>query len=57
MPWTATTHRVIFYTQPILDSIEPLEVDVGRIASVYLTASDDSEFFDPVSVDKLSAEE
>jgi len=30
--------------------VDPIEVDVGRIVAVYVTASDDSEFFDPVSV-------
>ena len=50
-PWTTSIHRTIFYAQPVVESIEPTEVDVGRITSVYLVAAEDSEFFDPVSVD------
>ena len=50
-PWTASIHRMIFYSQPVVETVEPSEIDVGRITSVYLVAAEDSEFFDPVSVD------
>lgn len=56
-PWTATIHRVIYYTQPVLASIDPEEVEVGRVASVMVTAAEDSEFFDPVSVDPSAMED
>lgn len=48
-PWTVTTHRMVFYSQPVIAAIEPEEVDVGRVISVYLTSTDDSDFFDPIS--------
>ena len=56
-PWTGTTHRMIFYNQPVVEAVVPLEVDVGRIITVTLTASDDTEFFDPVSVQPLPDED
>jgi hypothetical protein len=55
-PWTATTHRIIFYNQPVVEAIDPIEVDVGRIVAVTLTSSDETEFFDPVSVQPLPSE-
>jgi len=49
-PWTSTFHKFRFYDQPIIDKVEPVEVDVGRIVEVYVTAAEDSEFFDPLPV-------
>jgi hypothetical protein len=37
--------------------VDPVEVDVGRIVAVYVTASDDSEFFDPNAMIDSSNEE
>lgn len=49
-PWTSTYHKFRFYEQPIIDKVEPAEVDVGRLEEVFVTAADDSEFFDPLPV-------
>jgi len=56
-PWTASPIRAIFYDQPSIQAVDPVEVDVGRITQVFVTASDDSEFFDPVSVDASAGED
>ena len=45
-PWTASLHRVVYYTQPVVESTIPEEVDVGRIESVYLLAADGSDFLE-----------
>lgn len=34
--------------------MEPAEVEVGRIAEVYVTVAEDSEFFDPMPVAPIS---
>jgi hypothetical protein len=49
-PWTSTFHKFRFYEQPVIEKIEPDEVEVGRIVEVYVTAAEDSEFFDPLPV-------
>jgi len=49
-PWTSTFHKFRFYEQPVVEKIEPDEVEVGRIVEVYVTAAEDSEFFDPLPV-------
>jgi len=53
-PWTSTSHKFRFYEQPVIEKVEPEEVEVGRIAEVYVTAADDSEFFDPMPLAPLS---
>lgn len=47
-PWTQTSQKFRFYDQPAYDQVTPLEVDVGRVAEVYITAAEDSEFFEPM---------
>jgi len=37
--------------------VEPEEVEVGRIAEVYVTVAEDSEFFDPMPVAPISMNE
>lgn len=49
-PWTSTFHKFRFYEQPVVEKVEPDEVEVGRIVEVYVTAAEDSEFFDPLPV-------
>lgn len=56
-PWTSTSHKFRFYEEPLIASVEPAEVDVGRIAEVYVTAADDSEFFEPMPLTPLSSTE
>lgn len=48
---------MVFYSQPDVESITPIEVDVGRIATVTLLSTDDTEFFDPISVDSLPSDD
>jgi hypothetical protein len=54
VPWTASTHRFLVYTQPIVETSDLEEVAVGRIATVYVSSSEDTDFFDPVSVPSLA---
>lgn len=56
-PWTSTSHKFRFYEQPQVGKVEPNEVEVGRIAEVYVTATDDSEFFDPMPLASLAKSE
>mmetsp|Transcript_9900 Transcript_9900/g.16638 ORF Transcript_9900/g.16638 Transcript_9900/m.16638 type:complete len:203 (-) Transcript_9900:105-713(-) len=48
-PWTKSTHRIRFYEQPIIERIQPTEIDVGKIDEVYVFAAEDSEFFEPMA--------
>lgn len=45
-PWTETTHRFRFYQPPMLVRAEPDEIEVGRMAEVYVFADDNSEFWE-----------
>ena len=53
-PWTETSHKFRFYNQPQLMRAEPGEVEVGTIQEVLVYADENSEFFDPMPVAKLS---
>lgn len=45
-PWTESTHRFRFYSPPSLVRAEPEEIEVGKMAEVYIFADDNSEFFE-----------
>lgn len=45
-PWTETVHRFRYYTQPILVRADPDEIEVGKMAEVYVFADENSEFFE-----------
>jgi hypothetical protein len=47
-PWTETVHRFRFYNQPKILRADPDEVQVGKMAEIYLMADEASEFFEPV---------
>lgn len=49
-PWTKTSHIFRFYDQPILASAHPEQLEIGRIAEVYIKAAEGSEFFEPMSL-------
>ena len=53
-PWTSTSHKFRFYEQPVIEKVDPEEVEVGRITEVYVTAADDSEFSDPMPLTPLA---
>ena len=53
-PWTSTSHKFRFYEQPVIERVDPEEVEVGRITEVYVTAADDSEFSDPMPLTPLA---
>lgn len=53
-PWTRTPHRFRFYEQPTLAKIDPDELEVGRIAEVYITTAEGSEFFEPMPLSPAS---
>jgi len=55
-PWTETSHKFRFYDHPVLIRAEPTEVEVGTIQEVLVFADENSEFFEPVPVNKLSSE-
>ena len=56
-PWTETYHKFRIYDQPVLLSSDPSEVDVGTIQEVLVYADENSQFFDPVPVNRPSDNE
>ena len=51
-PWTESVHRFRFYAPPMLIRAEPDEVEVGKMAEVYVIADDNSEFWEPIPTGK-----
>jgi hypothetical protein len=47
-PWTFSSHKFRFYNQPKIGSIDTEEVNVGTVKTVYISVTDESEFFDPM---------
>lgn len=47
-PWTEDLNRFRFYKHPGIVSAEPEEIKIGRIVEVYLTATEDTSFFEPI---------
>ena len=45
-PWTESTHRFRYYQPPKLVRAEPDEIEVGKMAEVYIFADEDSEFWE-----------
>ena len=45
-PWTESTHRFRYYAPPVLVRAEPDEIEVGKMAEVYVFADDNSEFWE-----------
>lgn len=56
-PWTESSHKFRFYEQPVLVRCDPCEVEVGTIQEVLVWADDNTEFFEPVPVNKPSEAE
>ena len=56
-PWTETSHKFRLYDQPVLIRSDPMEVEVGTITEVLVWADENSEFFDPVPLNKPSESE
>mmetsp|Transcript_30094 Transcript_30094/g.45979 ORF Transcript_30094/g.45979 Transcript_30094/m.45979 type:complete len:139 (-) Transcript_30094:405-821(-) len=56
-PWTSTSHKVRFYEQPVLEKAEPIEIEVGRIVEVFITATEESEFFEPMPLSPIPQSE
>lgn len=51
-PWTETSHKFRFYDQPVLIKCDPCEVDVGTMTEVLVWADENTEFFEPVPINK-----
>jgi len=51
-PWTDTSHKFRFYEQPLVVRSDPAEVEVGTISEVLVWADENSEFFDPVVLNR-----
>ena len=45
-PWTESTHRFRYYEPPKLVRAEPDEIEVGKMAEVYIFADENSEFWE-----------
>ena len=45
-PWTESTHRFRYYDPPKLVRADPDEIEVGKMAEVYIFADDNSEFWE-----------
>ena len=45
-PWTMSTHRFRFYQSPYIVRADPDEIDVGRMAEVYIFADENTEFWE-----------
>lgn len=51
-PWTQDLNRFSFYVQPKIAYATPSEVEIGKMSEIYLTADDDSLFFEPTPTHK-----
>jgi len=47
-PWTESVHRFRFYNPPVIIRADPEEVEVGKMAEVYVFADENSEFWEPI---------
>lgn len=56
-PWTKSIHRVLYYNQPTIATVEPEEVEVGAVATVYLSTTEDTEVLDPPTGSAPSAKD
>jgi hypothetical protein len=45
-PWTNTAHKFKFYTQPVVESINPSEAQVREILDVYVHSKKPTEFME-----------
>jgi hypothetical protein len=54
-PWTETVHRFRFYQEPKLITVWPEETAIDRMAEIYVTSSEDSEFWEPIPTSKGNA--
>lgn len=50
-PWTQSAHRFRFYKQPIIKYCNPDHSEIGHIQEVYVYASEDSEFIQPIPIE------
>lgn len=53
-PWTESVHRFRFYQSPLIVRADPDEVEVGKMAEVYVFADDNSEFWEPIPTQRGS---
>lgn len=53
-PWTESITRFRFYAPPVLVRADPDEVEVGKMAEIYVFADDNSEFWEPIPTSKGS---
>ena len=48
-PWTQSSHKFRFYAQPKLQATDVEEVNIGNLLPVYITATEDDEFDEPMT--------
>ena len=51
-PWTESIHRYRFYGLPIIIRADPDEVEVGKMAEVFVFADEKSELWEPIPTGK-----
>jgi hypothetical protein len=54
-PWTESIHRFRIYQDPLIVRAEPDETPVDKVADVYVTAGEGSEFFEPAPLTRGAA--
>jgi hypothetical protein len=47
-PWTEDLHRFRFYTQPKIAEANPDEIQIPKMAEIFVTADEGTKFFEPV---------
>jgi hypothetical protein len=47
-PWTEDLHRFRFYTQPKIVEANPDEINIPKMAEIFVTADEGTRFFEPV---------
>jgi hypothetical protein len=51
-PWTESVHRFRYYAPPNLIRADPDEVEVGKMAEIFVFADENSEFWEPIPTAK-----
>jgi hypothetical protein len=51
-PWTMGLHRFRFYSPPQIIKSDPEEVEIGKMAEVYVFTNENSDFWEPIPTSK-----
>ena len=49
-PWTESVHRFRYYAPPRIIQADPDEIEVGKMAEVFVFADENSEFWERKSI-------